>query len=514
MASEKDQGERGGQTTPQSQAPSAGSASGAPRRRAGKILIRAAVVALIVVALGAVLHWHNLRSLASRELESAIADARAAGFATSFSDAYYQEWDSENAVMLMPDNAAWYYTQAHGLYNTRMQARQAAPGLRDPDYRTLPIIGHPERPIELKDPIPSETAKSIRTLLAENADVLDLAHKGAAIERCRFPIRWDGPYTLLSHLTYTRRLARLVALQMWMYAEDNRPSDAVALVPDGLAIARALAQEPLLVSSHVSYAVYANILTEGVERVLARTNPSNADLAALEKEFARAADSLSSRQAIAGAIAFAIDESARLSDGRPICYNFKGQQEYATARARLSIWLYEGQIKRDVARRIRLLQPAATALQNPAPEMLTAAYLRALDAEPFRARFEAVGAEPWTVISDVILSCERTRAKFRSAVACVAAMRYRNDHGNWPETLEALVPEYLPSVPLDPFTGKHVRYKITGTGITAYSIGQNLADDDGVFNLNSPINPADPKSEPGTADDTGFRIWKPDAPLE
>jgi hypothetical protein len=513
VASEKDQGEKDAQSLLESQAPPAGSASGPPRRCAGKILKRVAVVALIVIPIAAIVYWYILCSLGSRDLESAIAEARAAGIATSYSDAYYQEWDDENAVMLLPDNAAWYYTQGYDLFGARAQARQAKHDLQeDFKYNSLPVIGRPGRAIELKDPIPRGTVESMRAFLAENADVFDPIHKGAAIERCRFPIHWDGPYTLLPHLTHTPMFARLVALEMWMYAEDNRPSDAVALVPDGLALGRAIAKEPLVISSLVSYSVYSTILSTGVERVLARTNPSNADLAALEEEFTRAADSLSSRQAVAGEIASAIDECARISEGRPIGFTYEDQREYATVRVRLLVWLEEGSIKRDFARRIRLLRLAAGAPQNPAPEMLTAGYLRALDVEPSHSRFEVGEADAWSSMSAVVLACERTRSKFRSAVACVAAMRYRNDHGKWPETLDALVPEYLPSVPLDPFTGKPIHYRVTDTGIAAYSIGQNLADDGGVFDLYSPVNPKDPKSTPGTADDTGFRVWKPAPP--
>ena len=48
-----------------------------------------------------------------------------------------------------------------------------------------------------------------------------------------------------------------------------------------------------------------------------------------------------------------------------------------------------------------------------------------------------------------------------------------------PENLEALAPEYLEKVPLDPFTGKPLLYKRTDAGCLVYSVGDDRTDDGG-----------------------------------
>ena len=48
----------------------------------------------------------------------------------------------------------------------------------------------------------------------------------------------------------------------------------------------------------------------------------------------------------------------------------------------------------------------------------------------------------------------RSQARLRCAVAAIAAERYRHKHGDWPENLEALVPDELKQVGLDPHTGQ------------------------------------------------------------
>jgi hypothetical protein len=72
-----------------------------------------------------------------------------------------------------------------------------------------------------------------------------------------------------------------------------------------------------------------------------------------------------------------------------------------------------------------------------------------------------------------------SEARRRLALAALAAERYRVATGNWPETLEALTPEYLDAVPEDPFDGQPLRYLREPTRLVIYSVGPDLADDGG-----------------------------------
>jgi hypothetical protein len=62
----------------------------------------------------------------------------------------------------------------------------------------------------------------------------------------------------------------------------------------------------------------------------------------------------------------------------------------------------------------------------------------------------------------------------------IAVERYRRDHGDrLPDDLQALVPVYLPAAPLDPFSGKEMRFTKDAGGYVAYSVGSNRRDDGG-----------------------------------
>ena len=67
------------------------------------------------------------------------------------------------------------------------------------------------------------------------------------------------------------------------------------------------------------------------------------------------------------------------------------------------------------------------------------------------------------------------------ATELLAALElYRLRQGAYPESLDALVPDYLPEMPLDPFAGKAFRYRRTDDNFRLYSVGQNMKDDGGV----------------------------------
>lgn len=63
----------------------------------------------------------------------------------------------------------------------------------------------------------------------------------------------------------------------------------------------------------------------------------------------------------------------------------------------------------------------------------------------------------------------------------LALRAYRHKHGQWPESLNSLVPDELPAVPTDPFSHQPLVYRVAGDDFILYSRGQNRTDDGGRF---------------------------------
>jgi hypothetical protein len=93
---------------------------------------------------------------------------------------------------------------------------------------------------------------------------------------------------------------------------------------------------------------------------------------------------------------------------------------------------------------------------------------------------------------------QRSRANLRCTIVALAAERYRLAHDSWPESLETLVPQWLPGVATDPFNVKPLRLRRLPDGVAIYSIGPDQTDNAGNLHRRDSF-------EPGT--DVGFRLW-------
>jgi hypothetical protein len=71
------------------------------------------------------------------------------------------------------------------------------------------------------------------------------------------------------------------------------------------------------------------------------------------------------------------------------------------------------------------------------------------------------------------------RAVCLATATAFAAERYRRAHGAWPVDAACLVPEFMQSVPEDPWSGKPVLMSNDGDGFRIWSIGRDGVDDRG-----------------------------------
>jgi hypothetical protein len=100
----------------------------------------------------------------------------------------------------------------------------------------------------------------------------------------------------------------------------------------------------------------------------------------------------------------------------------------------------------------------------------------------------------------------------------IALELYRRDHGAWPDSLSLLSPRWLPTLPVDPITGKPLRYRIVNDRPAVYSVGvdrdddcgrgANSRDEDTTFD-STPTSPLyfDSKPVAGEEHDGDWVIW-------
>ena len=80
----------------------------------------------------------------------------------------------------------------------------------------------------------------------------------------------------------------------------------------------------------------------------------------------------------------------------------------------------------------------------------------------------------------VIEISNRLPADIDSTLTVIAILRYKQDKGNFPESLDELITAgYLKELPMDPWSDKPLIYKRTEDNFILYSVGLNFKDDGG-----------------------------------
>ncbi len=96
----------------------------------------------------------------------------------------------------------------------------------------------------------------------------------------------------------------------------------------------------------------------------------------------------------------------------------------------------------------------------------------------------------------IFVATDREVARDNVLLTVLALELFAREHGHYPEKLEELVPDFLPTVPEDNHTPPKtaLRYRRDGDGALIYSVGDNGTDDGGLFEK---------------VEDIGYRIGKP-----
>ncbi len=100
-----------------------------------------------------------------------------------------------------------------------------------------------------------------------------------------------------------------------------------------------------------------------------------------------------------------------------------------------------------------------------------------------RSRHSLIGRHLNIQLGGMCRRSLRQQAQLRCVQVLFAAERYRLRHQSWPEQLDDLVTEKLiASVPIDPYDGLPLRWKITEDGRMVYSVGPGFVDNGGKVN--------------------------------
>ncbi len=343
----------------------------------------------------------------------------------------------------------------------------------------------------------SGQASLLKREMERSPSTIALIRKLAGVPKGHQIINWtpDGISTLLPFVQQSRTIAQIAKFDAILRCQEQDYDGALESCRAILIAGRSNDPSFTLIQGLVRFAIQAVCLGE-VERTLAQGEPSEAALATLQNLLEDELAQPILREGFRGerAMTFrAIDYAFKSSKGQA---NFTGLAIPFVSQA--------GPFGRILAFALTPFMGSAESNQIMCLETLTelieVTKLPETEQDPTFARIDAM-AKDWRqpmlfrmllpAVTKVREADLRSKARMRSAVASIAAERYRRKHGAWPEKLESLVPAELREVGIDPYNGKPLILKRLADGLVIYSVGSNRLDDDGLL---------------GGAD-IGFRLW-------
>jgi len=236
------------------------------------------------------------------------------------------------------------------------------------------------------------------------------------------------------------RLARFRALSRWV----------------GSAIASSLRREPLLITQLVRVAI-GGMAFNVMQKVLDEDYPSD--------EY----------------VPMVVAELDKLRDREPFARALEAEQCSILAHDRkFMAAMY-------VARPFRLLDESA--YLEYMPQLIDLAVLPSYRSRDSLEKLEdeLSGLSKFKVSARLVIPAasraletqDRLVAQCDLAEMAIYLKQFKMKTGSYPEKLDAIVLEYIRELPVDPFTGTPYVYRKEGDGFVLYSVGVNLADDNG-----------------------------------
>jgi hypothetical protein len=340
---------------------------------------------------------------------------------------------------------------------------------------------------------PGSPAADIRVALGKfDPEISELCEAAAARPYSRFPVAYDYQPCWaipLRHLAALRKLCHVVQVRVLARLELGQAPEAFDELKLGWRLSDSIRDEPLLIS-HLVRVATVGINLQTLREGLVRHAWNDAQLAEFEKLLASMNLLAEYKLAMRGERAMSTSglDWMRRRGFLPL----GGENYFETSRisnVMPSGWYYQNML--TISEMFQeLIFPTVD-------ENAHRIYPDKADASD--SRLEKMRTGPYNIFAKLLMpalsKATRNSARMQTCVdaariAC-GLERYRLANGKLPETLDALTPRFIESLPTDVMDGKPLRYHLKSDGgYVVYSIGWNQADDGGQIVLTTGKTPS------------------------
>ncbi len=358
-------------------------------------------------------------------------------------------------------------------------------------------------------------AEDVLLALSKYDSVIEEIRQASRLPYSRFPLTYDSedPFSIiLPHLGGLKFSEKAVRLRSVAELQNNQTELAVEDVRLGLYLANSLRTEVFPISQLVRLAML-EIALQPVWEGLADHRWSEPQLIALDEELAKFDFLADYPKAQKSEIFFSAEEANYLRRHRDYARQFAqmGITHSDDASFKFDIyrympggWFYQSAVKNG-----RTLMGYLPAVNCDSGTISPAIIRQADDA----ARNDVSFFDPLASLKNMFNADYLWTGNFLKKIAAgqsdvnlartaIALERYRLAHGEYPESLDALAPQFIAQVPHDVIGGQPLKYRRTNDGqFVLYSIGWNETDDGGVVMLSK-------GNTPGVDINQGDWVWR------
>ncbi len=298
-----------------------------------------------------------------------------------------------------------------------------------------------------------------------------------------FPVHYEEDAgALLKHLAVLKHLAQVATLRALALLELDRSDEALRDVELALRFADSIKDEPILISQLVRVSIVAMAL-QPVQEGLADGRWNDAQIVTLQSRLASARILEGYALSVRGENSIFIGQIMdRFRASRYSLADISGFGDADRLRtwAIPDGWFYQNQLR---CSRL-LLEDCLPAVDLPRRRVDPTAVRR------LKARVEELerSASPYNFMARIFVSAYDVlpmkfacgEAGVQLAMIACGLERYHRARGAYPESLDALVPQFLSLLPCDIIGGYALKYRPTTTGrFLLYSVGWNETDEGG-----------------------------------
>jgi len=356
-------------------------------------------------------------------------------------------------------------------------------------------------------PQPQSPAADVLLALSKYDSTIEELRQAAALPASRFPLNYgsETPFAiLLPHLAPLKGCAVVLKLRALAELDSGKSQGALADVRLALQLTDKIRSEPFLISQLVRIAMF-HIATQAIWEGLDKHCWTDAQLSQLDRQLSTLDFVADYEAAMRGENACQVATFDFLRN-RPSALASIGEsmEGGSTRHGDLggclfpSGWFYQNELRSSKFIIEHFMPIADVNKQTFSPVLLNQA----------TQSLNAMRSTPYTIICRMLLpGLTKSAHRFAFAQAtldlarCACALeRYRLAKGQYPNTLDALTPQFTEKVPRDPIGGQPLHYQTMPEGaFILYSVGWNETDDDADVRL----------TKGGSVDlDNGDWVWR------